>query len=183
MSGVACRWRCLALACTLHASACAGGSRDFEVTPIPAATASARPVAVAGPQVDAAAPGGDAGNGYERLVTRAHATFGLAESRGMEPDRLGQVLESIANGFEGCATLAQREGWLDRAALRIVVEVDAHGQVAGVSTRLDDPARGGKVALLCLVAPVKAQNFGEAAGSGRRGLALEVLFGPVRSAP
>ncbi len=169
--------RVLAVACALHATACAGASRDVEV--VPAAAATVAPAVLRDAAADAP-PADDAG-AYERMLTRPHATFGLAESRGLEADRLGQVLDAVANGFEACAADAQRDGWLDRAALRLVVEVDAHGQVAGVSTRLDDPARGGKVALLCLVARVKAQNFGAASGGGRRGLALEVLFGPVRT--
>ena len=169
------------LAGSLLAAACAGGGRDVEVAPppppsTPATVEDAAPAASpeAGPADASAHPD------YERLVTRAHGTFGLAESRGIEAERLGQVLESVANDFERCATAAQRDGWLERAALRLVVELDAHGQVAGIDTKLDDPTRGGKVALMCLVAPIKAQNFGEARGSGRRGLALEVLFGPAR---
>lgn len=143
------------------------------------APARSAPAAVLAPSSDTSRA--DAGSDYERLLTRAHATFGLAEARGIEAERLGQVLDSIADRFEACALTAQREGWLDRGALRMVVALDGNGQVVGVTTRLDDPAQGGRVALMCLVAPVKAQNFGAASGTGRRGLALEVLFGPVRT--
>jgi len=169
------------LAGSLLAAACAGGGRDLEVAPPP--PASTRAIADDTPPAaspEAGAPDASTHPDYERLVTRTHGTFGLAESRGIDAERLGQVLEAVANDFERCATAAQRDGWLERAALRLVVELDAHGQVAGIDTKLDDPTRGGKVALMCLVAPIKAQNFGEARGSGRRGLALEVLFGPAR---
>lgn len=173
----------LGIACILHVLSCAGGGRDVEGAP-PAPRSSSHAAAAASSSAAAPADAGadaSAHPDYERLLTRAHATFGLAEARGIEPERLTQVLESVANGFEACAANAQREGWLERGALRLVVEVDMHGQVAGVDVQLDDPSRGGKVALVCLVAPVKAQNFGAESGSGRRGLALEVLFSPARA--
>lgn len=167
--------RLFGVACILQA--CAGSGRDVEVAPPPRATAVAEPVAAG---IDAGSDDAGAHPDYERLITRPHATFGLAEARGIEPQRLGEVLDAIANGFETCANAAQREGWLERGALRLVVEIDAHGQVTGVDTRLDDPSHGGKVALVCLVAPVKALNFGTQNGTSRRGMALEVLFAPAR---
>lgn len=161
-----------ALTVTCISQACAGAGRDVEVLPAPHAVATAP----SDSPRDAGAE--DAHPDYERLLTRTHATFGLAEARGIDANRLDEVLEAIANGFETCAQSAQREGWLERAALRLIVAVDAHGQVSGVDARLDDPQRGGKAALVCLVAPVKALNFGAREGTVRRGLALEVLFGP-----
>ncbi len=152
-------------------TACASG-RDIEGAPV---TQGVAPVGSAA--VDAPSP--DAGTqGYERMLTRPHATFGLAESRGLDPERLDAVLNSLADGFESCARRAEQEGWFARAGVRLVVAIDAHGSVQAVDPKLDDPERGGQLTLLCLVAPLRAYNFGDQRGTARRGFALEVLFGP-----
>lgn len=153
---------------------CASG-RDVEGTPVDPARAPIHAEYTDAGTVDA----GDA-RGYERMLTRAHATFGLAESRGLDRERLDAVLDALADGFEGCAERAEREGWFARAGVRLVVAIDEHGVVRAVDPKLDDPERGGQLTLLCLVAPLRTYNFGDQRGTARRGFALEVLFGPPR---
>ena len=120
--------------------------------------------------------------GYEYVARRPLAVIGLAEARGIAPDAARAAVDHLADAVDTCVTEEGRKGALPEGAARVVAQVDASGNVAGVSLRVDPGAGRARDAVLCLVAPAKLLMF-PAADAGARGIAVEALWGRTLPAP
>jgi hypothetical protein len=114
---------------------------------------------------------------YEFVASRPHIKIGVAETRGLAKTRVHPVVEGLAETFAKC--LAARENAPStprRGALRLVLAVGANGQAEGFNLNVAEEARG--AALVCLVAPARAQNYGQAEASNARtpGVAIEAVW-------
>jgi hypothetical protein len=127
------------------------------------------------PSATTAAPVGSGATGeseYEWVGKSKGVTLAVAESRGLDKARVAHVAEGLVEAFSACALERKvpREG-----ALRVVLGVGANGQVEGFNLTVSEAARG--LALICLVAPAKAQSFGATTqGAQSAGLALEAVW-------
>jgi hypothetical protein len=119
---------------------------------------------------------------YEYVARRPFAVVALAEARGIAPDVARGAVEHLANAVDACVTEEGRTGALPEGAARVIAQVDANGNVAGVSLRVDPSAGRARDAVLCLVAPTKLLTF-PPADSGVRGIAVEALWGRAFPAP
>jgi hypothetical protein len=119
---------------------------------------------------------------YEYVARRPRAVVALAEARGIAVDIARAAIEHLADAVDTCVTEEGRKGALLQGAARVVAQVDASGNIAGVSLRVDPSAGRARDAVLCLVAPTKLLTF-PPADAGVRGIAVEALWGMGVPAP
>jgi hypothetical protein len=163
-----------ALVATAALIGCGGGGRD--VVP------ETHDVVDVGGTVGAPGSGGGGGDGgvadgYQHVARRRHGILALAEGRGFSAGEAERAVDQLADAFEVCATARQQEGKLVTGAVRVVARVNAAGDVDGWTVRASPgPAVAANV-LLCVLAPLRAENFG---AGGSRGLAIESEWAPQR---
>ncbi|MFO0677342.1 MAG: hypothetical protein U0169_12475 [Polyangiaceae bacterium] len=129
------------------------------------------------------------GDGYEHVARRPLVTVGLAESRGLDRTAATALVERLADVADTCLTNLGAEGHLGDGALRIVVEWNEDGSLAGADRKFSPGGGSLATGLLCLVHPVQSIVLApRAKGDGgvssrRRGVAIEATWGRPSMAP
>jgi hypothetical protein len=114
--------------------------------------------------------------GYDYVARTPLAVVALAEARGLDPGVARAAVDHLARALETCLAEHGRSSGPLHGAARVVAQVADDGTIAATSVRIDPGPGGADIAVLCLVAPVKALTF-PAADAGARGLAIEALWG------
>jgi hypothetical protein len=131
---------------------------------------------------DSGAPSTGTGQeSYEYIAKRAFATVAVAESRGLEAERVKVLTESLATSLSECAS--QPATITERGTLRLVVALDSKGQITGTNLVVSDETVR-RTALLCFVVPAKTLSYGAPTptpSARSAGIAFEALWGkPMR---
>jgi len=93
--------------------------------------------------------------GYVYVARRPLAIVALAESRELETALAIRVVDQLADVADTCLTNLGREGQLGAGALRIVLEWNDDGSLAGIN-RTFSPEKGAlATGLLCVVHPAQ----------------------------
>jgi hypothetical protein len=143
--------------------------REFDASspPVP----SAHAMGDAGPSNAASDAATDPG-GYEWITKRPGVTVAIAEARGVERARLETVGAAIADAFSRCVRERAKP---PSGALRLVIALQESGVVTGFNLTASEDAR--VLALVCFVAPAKAQNYGMVQKTDRTpGVAFEAVW-------
>jgi hypothetical protein len=122
---------------------------------------------------------GQGSEGYQYVARRPLAVVGLAEARGIDLEIARAAVDHLADRLDACVTEEGRNGPPVEGAARVVAQIDANGNVAATSVRVDPGAGAASSAVVCLVAPTKLLTFPPAEGAAR-GLAIEALWGRVQ---
>jgi hypothetical protein len=110
--------------------------------------------------------------GYEWIAKRPGVTVAIAEARGVDRARLEAVGAVIADAFSRCVRERRTP---PSGALRVVVALQESGVVSGFNLTASEDAR--LLAVLCFVAPAKAQNYGVLQKTDRApGIAFEAVW-------
>jgi hypothetical protein len=120
--------------------------------------------------------------GYEYVAHRLLGVVALAEARGLDPALARAAIDHLADRLDACVTEERRKGNAAEGAARVVVHIDASGNVVPTTVRVDPGAGSAASAVLCLVAPLKVLTF-PPAETDARGMAIEALWGRVQAAP
>jgi hypothetical protein len=100
-------------------------------------------------------------DGYLWVIRRPHVTFALADTRGVSAASLALTFRGLAAQAESCIAQRIAEGAVrprEVGALRIVVALDARGNVSGTGVRISNDALA-PTALVCFIARVRASTF------------------------
>jgi hypothetical protein len=117
---------------------------------------------------------------YEYIAKRAFATVAVAESRGLDAERVKVLTERLATTLSDCAS--QPASSAERGTLRLVIALDSKGQITGTSLTVSEETVR-KTALLCFVAPAKTLAYGApmpTLNQRSAGIAFEALWGKPR---
>jgi hypothetical protein len=128
--------------------------------------------------------GAGAADTYVYVTRRPHGVIALAEARRLSDADARLVVDRIADDLERCATDLQGQGRLVEGAARVVAVAGPDGTPA-LNVRLAPGEAVAQNALLCLLAPMRARPLpSPSSQSGEQvGLAIEVTWGPNKSAP
>jgi hypothetical protein len=114
--------------------------------------------------------------GYVYVATRTRSVVGLAEARNVPMIAARDAVDRLADGLDSCLREEERRGTATaNGATRVVAHVDPRGTVSETAVRISADPGAAKVAIVCLVAPMRLMAFPENTASDR-GLAVEALW-------
>jgi hypothetical protein len=113
---------------------------------------------------------------YVYVATRTRSSVGLAEARNLPADVARDAVDRLADGLDSCVREEARRGTATaNGATRVVAHIDSRGAVGDTAVRISADPGAAKVAVLCLVAPMRLLAFPEGNASDR-GLAVEAIW-------
>lgn len=117
-------------------------------------------------------PANEQGGDYEWIARRGGVTLAVAESRGVDRERVAAVGMNLLVAFERCASERRSP---PSGAMRVVLGLDPSGHVTGFNLTAADAAR--VLTLVCFVAPAKTLSFGAVENTVRApGVAFEAVW-------
>jgi hypothetical protein len=120
-----------------------------------------------------------AGETYEHIARRPSVVVGLAEARGVDAHATQQAVEALADSLEACLARERARAVIAPGAVRLVAYVDAAGAV-GPPKITHSGGDAGRIALLCVAAPLRLMTIPPAGDGGAAppGLAIEASWSP-----
>jgi hypothetical protein len=114
---------------------------------------------------------------YVYVANGAHASVALAEARDVPEPDAKRYVDAWTNSLETCVAQLETQGQLHDGTARIVIVLDASGQIAGTNVKFSEGTGALATALECLLVPIKATPFPPSrTDAGSRGIAIEARW-------